>query len=70
MTEMVANFQRKRWGTVRKIIDQLNVGGTAPFHQTRANTVQTTTRRLQDAYGDREYKVRKDGDYLVVTRIK
>jgi len=68
MKELVDRFQRCRWGVVRKIIDQIPVTGYAAFHQTRYNTVITTARRLEYAYGDRKYDVRKDGDYYKVTR--
>ena len=66
--EMVARFQRKRWGVVRKIIDQIPPGGYATFHQTRYNTVITTARWLEIAYGDRTFAVTKSGDYYVVRR--
>jgi len=70
MTQMIARFQKCRWGFIRRRLDKLKPGKLTRFDLPHWNTVTTTIYRIEIAYGDREYSRARTQHKIIVRRIK
>lgn len=70
MSAMVDRFKKTRWGEERNIIHRLKPGWCARFPVKEFPNLHNHVRRLNDAYdGARVWKLERQGDVKVVTRI-
>lgn len=67
---MEQRFDRRRWSEVRRRIDRLNAGEGTRFRLSEKGAVSTAITRTQDAYETRRYVYHRDGDDVIVRRIK
>jgi len=69
MNEIVANFQRMKWGEERTKIDAMELGDSEKFSMLVYNNVWTSAQRTKHAYGDRRFSITTWNDVFWLTRV-